>query len=110
MNKQLAVAAFIAALSFAADAGAHAHAQLNPGGARCNGCHTGGRPPTPGSSPGDNASRVGAGFQITGGKRAQILLDVVTQPNQGLGLAVTVGDGLTIESTRSDMRVERQML
>ena len=90
MNKQTSRAALCAGVLLLASSGivsAHSRAQFTTAGARCNACHTGGPAPTASFTPGANAARSGAGFRVSAGQRATLMLDVAAQPGTGLGLA-----------------------
>ncbi len=113
MNKQALRVALIAAavaLILAGESRAHSRAQFTTSGTRCNACHTGGPAPAASFSNGAGATRAGAGLRIVAGQPASLTLDVATLPGKGLGLAITAAEGLTLESTSADVRVERQIL
>jgi len=111
MSKQLRAATVVAlSLVLAHDAGAYGSGQFNTNLTRCNTCHTGGDSPTVKFSPSERVAKVGARFQINAGVAATLVLDAKTLPGRGLGFAILADDGLTLESTREDTRVDRQIL
>jgi len=111
MNKQLPVAAVAALwLIVAHDALAYGSGQFNSNLTRCNTCHTSGDAPSVKLTPMARAAKVGAAFQITAGTPASLALEARTRPGKGLGFAIAADAGLTLESTREDTRVDRQIL
>jgi hypothetical protein len=111
MNKLLPVFALAALwMSVARDAHAYGSGQFNNNLTRCDTCHTNGDAPTLKLTPTARAAKVGAGFQITAGTPASLVLEVKTRPGKGLGFAIAADAGLTLESTREDTRVDRQIL
>jgi len=111
MSKQLPVAALAAlCLMLAQHARAYGSGQFNTHLTRCNTCHTGGDPPTVKLTPAERVAKVGARFQVTAGAAATLMLEARTLPGKGLGFAIVADDGLTIESTQADTRVDRQIL
>jgi hypothetical protein len=113
MKHSIACAALVAGtlvLAPTGDVRAHGRALFTTSGTRCNGCHTGGAAPGASFSPGANARKTGGGLRIVAGQAARLALDVDAPPDRGLGLAITAGDGLTLEAEGDATRVERQIL
>lgn len=108
--RRLAFAAL--ALVGALDAHAYGSGQFNTYLTGCNTCHGGGATasPSPAFVALERAAKVGARFEITAGVPATLALDVKTPTKKGLGLAVSVEDGITIAAVRDDTRVDRQIL
>ena len=111
MSRHLPVAA-LAALALVSSPGARAYGsgQFNSNLTRCDTCHTNGDAPIVTFAPAERAAKVGKRFQITAGVPASLVLDVKTRPGKGLGFAIVADAGLTLEATREDTRVDRQIL
>jgi hypothetical protein len=112
MNKQTSGAALLTAvllLGWSGVASAYSGGVFDPKATRCNACHTGGPAPTASFSTATDGMRLGAGFRIRAGQQATLMLMVTAQPGKGLGLAITAADGLRLEGTTANVRVERQV-